>query len=377
MIQGFVLYFSVSSTPKSFMTTTYSARFKHFQVSVILSPVTLTIRYPDEQGQQQDIHWLGSDLQQLETTPGGYTLHYRSPAGTMETLHFTDPSLEQAIRKNFRHHKFAGNAPARAFNSILSKIVLITGIICGLFLICYLWVAPWLGRKVAASFSKETEISLGEQMYNSTISAYQVDSAKTKLLNQFYQALHFQTGYPIQITVVKSPEVNAFAVPGGHIVVYDAILDNMKTPEELAALLGHEASHIAQRHTLNNIFSSLARQMFISLIIGNESGITSVLVSNASDLKELAYSRELETDADNNGMKLMYQNKVDTEGMVRLMDLLNQTSAGKGQAVNFLSTHPVFEKRVANVKEQLKQYPSAPTENAELQTIFHAIYENF
>lgn len=359
------------------MITTYSARYKQSPVSVILSPVTLTIRYHDENGHQQDIHWLGSDLQQLVTTGSGFTLHYRSPAGETESLEFTDPALEQAIRQHFRHHKFAGNAPARAFNSILSKILLITGIICGLFLICYLWVAPWLGRRVASSFSKETEISLGEQMYNSTISTYEIDSVKTRLLNQFYKATQFQTGYPIRITVVKSPVVNAFAVPGGHIVVYDAILDNMKTPEELAALLGHEASHISQRHTLNNIFSSLARQMFISLIIGNESGITSVLVSNANDLKELSYSRELETDADDNGMKLMYDNKVDTQGMVRLMDLLNQASEGKGEAVNFLSTHPVFEKRMANVKEQLKQYPSTPTVNPELQTIFHAIYENF
>ncbi|MGN6420117.1 MAG: M48 family metallopeptidase [Pseudobacter sp.] len=359
------------------MTTTFSARYKHSPVSIILSPVTLTIRYQDEHSQQQDIHWLGSDLQQLETTPAGFTLHYRSAAGEADTLQFTDPALEQAIRKTFRHQKFAGNAPARAFNSILSKMVLIAGIICGVFFICYYWVAPWLGRRVAASFSKETEISIGEQMYNGTISTYQIDSAKTKLLNQFYQALHFQTGYPIQITVVKSPEVNAFAVPGGHIVVYDAILDNMKTPEELAALLGHEASHISQRHTLFNISSSLARQMFISLIIGNESGITSVLVSNAANLKELSYSRELETDADNQGMKLMYENKVDTEGMVRLMDLLNQATEGHGQAVNFLSTHPVFEKRVANVKEQLKKYPSSPTALPGLQEIFHALYESY
>ncbi len=265
----------------------------------------------------------------------------------------------------------------RAFNSVLSKILLIAGIICGLILICYIWLAPWLGGKVANSFSKETEISLGQQMYASTIQAYQVDTAKTRLLNQFYKQLNYQTGYPIEITVVKSPEVNAFAIPGGHIVVYDAILDNMKSPEELAALLGHEASHIALRHSLNNIFRNLARQMFLSLIVGNDGGITSVVVANADRLKGLEYSRELETEADNNGMKLMYENKVNTDGMVRLMNLLNTASEGSSKAVNFLSTHPVFEKRVANVKDQLKNYPAAPTADSSLQTTFHALYENF
>lgn len=359
------------------MITTYSATYHHRPATVILSSVTLSIRYTDENDQQQEVHWLGDHISQLEETTTGYILHYTSPAGEKSTLHFNSLELLQAIRKNFRHQKFTGNAPARAFNSVLSKILLIAGIICGLILIGYIWLAPWLGGKVAGSFSKETEISLGQQMYASTIQAYQVNSSKTKLLNQFYRQLNYQTGYPIEITVVKSPEVNAFAIPGGHIVVYDAILDNMKSPEELAALLGHEASHIALRHSLNNIFRNLARQMFLALIFGNDAGITTVVVENADKLKGLEYSRELETEADNNGMKLMYENKVDTEGMVRLMNLLNNASEGSSKTVNFLSTHPVFEKRVANVKEQLSNYPSSPTSDSTLQTTFHALYENF
>lgn len=359
------------------MITTYSARYNNRPATIILSSVTLTIRYTDENDLSQEEHWLGDKIQQLETTPTGNILHYRYPSGFTSTLHFSDPELLKAIKKQFSHQKFTGNAPARAFNSWLSKLVLIAGIICGLLLIGYIWVAPWLGGKVADSFSKDTEISIGQQMYNATMQGYKIDSAKTKLLNQFYQQLNYKTGYPIEITVVKSPEVNAFAIPGGHIVVYDAILDNMKTPEELAALLGHEASHVELRHSLNGLFRNLARQMFLTLIFGNDAGITSVLVQNADKLKGLEYSRELETDADNNGMKLMYENKVDTEGMVRLMNLLNDASKEQGTAVNFLSTHPVFDKRVANVKEQLKKYPSSPTANTELQTTFHAIYENF
>ena len=357
--------------------TTYSATYNHLPVTVILSPVTLTIRYTDENNQQQDIHWLGDHIKQLEETTNGYMLHYTGPGGENSNLQFSSQELLQAIKKNFRHQKFTGNAPARAFNSVLSKMVLIAGIICGLILIGYSWIAPWLGGKVANSFSKETEISLGQEMYEATIAAYEVDSVKTRLLNQFYKQLHYQTGYPINITVVKSPEVNAFAVPGGHIVVFDAILDNMKTTEELAALLGHEASHIALRHSLNNMFKSLSRQMFLTLIFGSDAGITSILVQNADRLKGLEYSRELETEADNNGMKLMHENKVDTEGMVRLMNLLNDATKGGSLAVNFLSTHPVFDKRVANVKAQLRNYPSAPTADSTLQTTFHALYENF
>lgn len=359
------------------MITTYSASYNHQPVTVIISSVTLTIRQTNENGQQQDIHWLGDHIKQLEETPNGYILHYINPAGEASTLHFKSQELLAAIKKHFSHQKFTGNKPARAFNSFLSKFALMAGIFCGLFLIGYIWVAPWLGGKVANSFSKETEISLGQQMYDATLGSYQVDTAKTRIINQFFQQLNYKTGYPIEITVVKSPEVNAFAIPGGHIVVYDAILDNMKTPEELAALLGHEASHVAFRHSLHNIFRSLARQMFLALIIGNNSGITSVVVENADKLKGLEYSRELETQADDNGMKLMYENKVNTDGMARLMNLLNDASNGSKGAVNFLSTHPVFDKRIANVKAQLKNYPSSPTEIPGLQETFHKLYESY
>src|SRR5205823_5662759 len=134
-------------------------------------------------------------------------------------------------------------------------------------------------------------------------------------LNQFYKQLHYDVHYPVQITVVHSDEMNAFAIPGGHIVVYDAILETMKTPEELAALLAHEASHVALRHSLRNIFRSQARKMFLSLLMGNQASIVSVVVNNADELKGLEYSRSLETEADNNGIQLMANSNINVQGM--------------------------------------------------------------
>src|SRR5688572_2756525 len=123
---------------------------------------------------------------------------------------------------------------------------------------------------------------MGDQMYKSMITQYKVDDRKTAILNEFYKELKYDVGYPITITVVESNEMNAFAMPGGHIVVYSTILEEMKTPEELAALLGHESSHIALRHSLRNIFRDLSRKMFLALLFGNDSGITAVVVDNAN-----------------------------------------------------------------------------------------------
>lgn len=365
------------------MITTYPATYhnaanQQYLANIILSSVTLTIQYTDEDGTPKEVHWLGDDIQQLEIrADDSYYLHYRNPQGETSTLHFRDPKLLQAIRKNFRHQKFAGNIPARALGSFTSKVLVMLSIFIGLFLIGYWWLAPWLGERMASGISRETEISIGKQMYTSTISTYKIDTARTRQINEFYRQLNYRSAYPVEITVVSSPDVNAFAIPGGHIVVFDAILDNMKTPEELAALLGHEVSHIELRHTLKSISRTLARQMFLSLVLGSESGFTSVLVEHADNLKGLEYSRELETASDDNGIKLMYENHINTEGMANLMTLLEKSTGGSKDAVNFLSTHPVFDKRIANIREQLKKYPPAPTENAALKSSFHALYESY
>jgi predicted Zn-dependent protease len=259
-------------------------------------------------------------------------------------------------------------------NNVWIKLAIVAGIIFLLLLGAYLWLVPVLGERMAKGFSKETEIRMGEQMYRSVIQQYHVDKRKTAILNDFYKQLHYDIGYPVSITVVESNEMNAFAIPGGHIVVYDAILDQMKTPAELAALLGHEGSHIALRHSLRTIFRSLARQMFLALIVGNQSGVIAQVVDNADALKGLQYSRTLETEADDNGLQLMAMNNINPQGMMRLMQML-QKESGSAEPAPFLSTHPVFKDRIENIKNQIKQLPAVTTANDSLKTIFHSIYE--
>jgi predicted Zn-dependent protease len=362
------------------MSTTYSATYynaagRFYQATIFISSVTITIRYRDETNEQKDVYWLVKEIVAFNEQPMQTELQYRHVQGQIEKLIVRDEALLQALKTHLRHHRIAGKPHARVLGSIWTKLTIIAGIIIALLLAAYLWLFPWLGERVAMNFSKEYEISMGEQMYKSISATYKIDTHKTALVNEFYKQLNYKVDYPIQITVVESGEMNAFAIPGGHIVVYDAILERMKTPEELAALLAHESSHVALRHSLRNIFRSLARKMFLALIIGNESGIISVVVGNADELKGLQYSRALETEADDNGLQLMAKSHINVQGMVRLMQMLQKESSDSPQTPGILSTHPVFKERIDNIKQEIQQLPATPTENGELKKIFHEIYE--
>jgi Zn-dependent protease with chaperone function len=362
------------------MSTTYSATYhdaagRFYPATVFLSAVTITIRYTDENNQEKDVYWLAKDITGFQQQSIQSELQYKNSRGESERLSIRDEQLVQALNKTLSYHRAFGNAPARVLGNVWTKLAIIALIIIGILLGLYLWFIPWLGERIAKGFSKETEISMGDQMYKSMITQYKVDDRKTAILNEFYKELHYDVGYPVSITVVESNEMNAFAMPGGHIVVYSTILEEMKTPEELAALLGHESSHIGLRHSLRNIFRDLSRKMFLALLFGNDSGITAVVVDNADALKQLQYSRSLETEADDNGLQLMAKNNINVQGMIKLMHMLQKESGGGAETSSFLSTHPVFKDRIQNIEQQIKKMPAVTTGNDNLKKLFHAIYE--
>ena len=352
------------------MTKTYRATYidaigRQFPATIFLSSVTITIRFKNELNEEKDIYWLAGRIQSMQTAPLDTRLFYPVENDKQEQLLVRDEDLKLAIQKHFSSYKFSGaGVRHRLFNSTRSKILLGVGVFVLLLAMAYLWLLPWIGERVAMNFSKEYEIELGAQMYQASMKTYKVDEVKTKAINNFYQQLHYNTGYPIKVTVVSSPDINAFAIPGGNIVVYDALLKKITTPEQLAALLGHEASHIQKRHSLKSLFRGLARKMFLLMLVGNDSGMIGFLADNADELKGLQYSRALETEADDGGLQLMETSQLNGNGMLELMEILDDQTKDKDQPSNFLSTHPVFEIRIAHIKEQLKtavQKPKAPS----------------
>ncbi len=77
----------------------------------------------------------------------------------------------------------------------------------------------------------------------------------------------------VEIYVVKSDEVNAFALPGGKIVVYTGLIDYADTPEQVAGVLGHEMAHATLRHGIERVAQSVGLAAAVHLLIGNAEGM--------------------------------------------------------------------------------------------------------
>lgn len=165
--------------------------------------------------------------------------------------------------------------------------------------------------------------------------------------------------------VIDSPEINAFAIPGGYVYTTRGLLALANSESELAAVLGHEIGHITARHSAER-----ASQGFLvglgAAVLGAATGSSGVAqaANVGSDLLIKSYSRGQEHQADELGVRYLNRNGYDTYAMAGFLSNLDaQTKldariAGKQSNMpSYFSTHPVTAERVAQASAEAAKYP--------------------
>lgn len=247
------------------------------------------------------------------------------------------------------------------------RIALFFAGLLGVILLLYFLFVPMLSEKIADKVEPETERQLGDAVWEAMSDGMNEDTTASRLLNEFFSTLNVTSDYRIRISVVKDNVMNAFALPGGRIVVYSALLDRITSYPELAALLSHEFTHVNNRHATKSIFRRMGSKVFISLLFGRMGSVTSVLVNHADDLKSLTYSRNLEKEADLNGLELLTSRKIDARGFTDLFRHLKAASPASSLP-EFLESHPDIDNRLAYIQEKSTGAVAEP--HADLATIF-------
>ncbi|HEU4472856.1 MAG TPA: M48 family metallopeptidase [Flavisolibacter sp.] len=258
----------------------------------------------------------------------------------------------------------------------LTLLAVLVVVIAGLYFLMISFV-PYLGLKLIGT---NREIALGQRLHDmmieqSRLAGETVDSQGSARLQAFADKLNLSSKYPVKLTLVKSKTVNAYAVPGGNIVVYTGILEKLETPEALAALLSHEATHVNERHSLRSLLRGAASKLLVAVVVGDAGAATAIIASNVESLNGLSYSRSLEEEADEKGMELLLYNRVRLEGMPQLMRTL-EAEAGAQGIPSFLSSHPATGDRIRNAESFIRSHAQQPVERKDLDTLFAALKQS-
>jgi Zn-dependent protease with chaperone function len=242
-----------------------------------------------------------------------------------------------------------------------------------LVVVGYLWVLPFTAERLALLLPLEVDRQIGQASYNSVMLGMDEDSTRSAVLQRFGDKLELSGKFDLRFHLVESDQVNAFAMPGGDIVVFSGILDGMEHPEQLAALLAHEATHVDERHSMRMMVRQMAGYLLLSLLVGDVNAVIGLLAENADNLRNLSYSRNLETDADRHGMERMQAAGVDPKGMVQLLQLLEAEAADMPDELSFLSSHPLTEERIAKANAHQAQLAGTHDTDPELRELFEAL----
>jgi Zn-dependent protease with chaperone function len=245
--------------------------------------------------------------------------------------------------------------------------------ILGLIAGSYFFVLPFVAEQAVVLVPKSYDDKMGEEFYQHFVEYNVIDSAKTKQLEEFAQKLQFNNSQKLHFTVVKSDIVNAFALPDGHIIVFTGLLDLMQNYEELVALLGHEATHVNERHSVKMLCRNIAGYLLISAILSDANGVIATIADNANGIYSLTFSRGFEREADLKGFEIMKMNKVNPNGMSNLFLRLKEGNKIDIEIPEFLSSHPVTDARIEYVNETIKSNTYNYQTNLELKKIFEVI----
>lgn len=169
-------------------------------------------------------------------------------------------------------------------------------------------------------------------------------------------APHLPADFKFRFEVVNDSSVNAFAAPGGLVVVHTGLFAKASSADELVGVLSHEITHVTQRHSLRQIIFNMGLTTTLRWMLGVPDGVADTIANAAANLSGLQFSRDQETSADVGGIELLQKARLPASGLKSFFEKLADHQGKDKQAIPaFLSTHPADEDRAATLQRIVDQ----------------------
>jgi Zn-dependent protease with chaperone function len=214
-------------------------------------------------------------------------------------------------------------------------------------------VAPMASGRV---ISRSAEISVGRETASQVQQYFRVDTdpvaaARVRQIGRRLISCAENTDYPFEFHVVEEGEINAFALPGGFVYVFRGLLQLLPSDDALASVIAHEIIHVTRRHAVRQFEKNLVLSAGITAVLagtGAGSGARDA-AGVAQAVAGLSFTRGDESEADEEGIRLLARAGYDPRGAVAAMEIIRRV-AGGGREPAFLMDHPAPERRVRRLK---------------------------
>ncbi len=290
-----------------------------------------------------------------------------------------DPVVQQQVKKARNTKRLAWGI----FGSVGALLVAVP--------LCIILFMDSITGILAPHVPAEWEETLGETAFEQYTIGQELldqettDALLTPLVQPLLDNLH-DDRYQYRFHISQDDQVNAFALPGGYIVINSGLILKADSADEMLGVVAHEIAHVTEQHSVRNIMGTAGVYLTINAMLGDMTGLLAVMADAAPFLINQSYSRGFESEADEKGLALLHRAAIDPEGLVTFFEKLRaleqeamEEMAGEDNSeamettLQFLSTHPATEDRIDNLRERIDALPHQ--RDRDLQAEFQALQE--
>jgi beta-barrel assembly-enhancing protease len=227
--------------------------------------------------------------------------------------------------------------------------------------------------------SQAEEIALGREITGSVLGAAPLvkDEALQKYVNQVGRWVASQSerpDLPWKFGVIDSPDLNAFAAPGGYVLITKGLYQKMGNEAQLAGVLGHEIAHVVKKHQLK----VLQKQQLVgygasklSGLFGKKDKLAKKVVGTGAEISARGLDKDAEFEADRMGVVLATRAGYDAFGLPDVLQIIGQTNAADSSVALLFKTHPAPDERLAKLGDSAGSRLDKVAEGKTLQNRFY------
>ncbi len=302
----------------------------------------------------------------------GHVVFCRPPIGASGvTMTCEHPGFIEAVRTQSGGHLDAtlhALATHGAKKRRLGRVFAIVGVAIVALLFVGLWWVPTRGLPAAA---EQLPISVDRRIGDSAIESMNdelgpqihtpaTDAALREIVGRLAPQAR-TPGFDYRFRVVRRRELNAFALPGGQIVVFEGLLRRAARPDQVAGVLGHEIAHVTFRHGIRAVARSAGVSIAVRVLLGDASALGDVMRSAGASAILNSYSRDQESDADAEGARMVAAAGLDPRGLEEFFALMrNEPHTEMPGMLAWMSTHPGHDDRIGALERLIPTLPRGP-----------------
>ena len=318
-----------------------------------------------------DLPWPFAELVTSERPRPGQPARLSLKLNPDARLVIPDIAFVEMLRDRVPHLYARGLA--RADNRKWTLAIMATLLALGLFA----WKGiPALADTIAPLVPREWEEKLGQGMRQVVLSEERhckTAAGQTALENMVVRLTGGGGPESLKVAVVDFDIPNAFALPGGQVIIMRGLLTGAEGPDEVAGVLAHEIGHIVHRHPLRGFLRAAGFELLLSFVIGDVPLLIELAVEGGGLLLALSYSRDMERQADDFAVEMLTRTKIGSAGLQaffkRIAELQTKAGTEDSGGTSYFSTHPDTAGRIAVIARAPAKGASPSLDKAQWQAL--------